>query len=99
MMKLKIYIVNIVSSKQKLYIYKYSKLKTEIRRLEAILESKNYPEKLVADGIRRAKNIPQEELRKTKPPEENNNINIACVTTYNPTFQTSYLRSKTLYLY
>ena len=31
------------------------------------------------------KNIPQEELRKVKPPEENNNnINIACVTTYNP---------------
>ena len=29
------------------------------------------------------KNIPQEELRKTKPPEENNNINIAYVTTYN----------------
>ena len=58
--------------------------KQKLEDLKAILESKIYPKKLVEDGIRRAKNIPQEELRKTKPPEENNNIDIACVTTYNP---------------
>ena len=61
------------------------RLKQKLEDLKAILESKNYPKKkTVEDGIRRAKNIPQEELRKTKPPEENNNVNIACVTTYNP---------------
>ena len=58
--------------------------KQKLEDLKAILESKIYPKILVEDGIRRAKNIPQEELKKTKPPEENNNINIACVTTYNP---------------
>ena len=55
-----------------------------LQDLKTILQNKRYPEKLIEDGIGRAKNIPKEELRKTKRPQENNNINIAYVTSYNP---------------
>ena len=55
-----------------------------LQDLKTILQNKRYPEKLIKDGIWRAKNIPKEELRKTKRPQENKNINIAYVTSYNP---------------
>ena len=59
-------------------------LKTEIRRLKSHSGKQMLSKKTSRRWNQASKNIPQEKLKKTKPPEENSNVNIACVTTYNP---------------
>ena len=73
--------------------------KQKLEDLKAILESKNYPKKLVEDGIRRAKNISQEDLRKQNHQKKTTTSILLVSQPIIPTIQTSYLQSKTLHLY
>ena len=66
--------------------------KQELQDLKTSAERKNYPKRLIEDGIKRAKNILQEELRKTKAPQENNKITLHNVRSVHREDTTSTLR-------